>query len=198
MIKLPDYKKATNAAYEILCDREPFSLSTDVFDIAGHLDGCRLLTYGQAMLFYGFTTDMLWGQSEFGFTFVQRSSGKRIILYNEWMPLSCIRFTLAHEIGHKVLQHQDEDSQWEEREANCFARNLLCPIPVIEEFSISSAGDYMSAFDVSEQMASVSMNWRGSDSYYIDDAYRSCLKDKAVAWLCGFENVQAMYRALYA
>lgn len=37
-----------------------------------------------------------------------------------------MNFTLAHELGHIVLQHRSSEP-WEEREADAFASHLLCP-----------------------------------------------------------------------
>ena len=42
-----------------------------------------------------------------------------------------LRFTLAHELGHRVLRHTGKDPA-EEREADCFASYLLCPEPVLQ------------------------------------------------------------------
>jgi hypothetical protein len=66
---------------------------------------------------------------------------KYIIFYNEQRSKRRIRFTIAHEMGHVFLDHHDKykktilkrDGVGEklydllEKEANCFARNLLCP-----------------------------------------------------------------------
>ncbi|MBQ2954268.1 MAG: ImmA/IrrE family metallo-endopeptidase [Clostridia bacterium] len=41
-----------------------------------------------------------------------------------------MRFTLAHEMGHRVLRHQGMGER-EEREADCFASHLLCPEAVV-------------------------------------------------------------------
>lgn len=98
MIRYPNYRRATNAAYELLIHYASFSLATNVFAIAENfLGNCKLLTYGQASFLYGYTVGNLLEVSEFGFSIV--NGDKRIILYNEAMPLGSIRFTIAHEIG---------------------------------------------------------------------------------------------------
>lgn len=70
------------------------------------------------------------------------SQGSRyIIFYNELKWKQRIRFTIAHEMGHIFLNHHREsgipilmaggvgDDQYHrlEHEADCFARNLICP-----------------------------------------------------------------------
>ena len=69
-------------------------------------------------------------------------NGKFLIIYNNRQAVKDrIRFTIAHELGHICHRHHDElgvgtlQRMWVEKqlydvmedEANCFARNLLCP-----------------------------------------------------------------------
>lgn len=49
-----------------------------------------------------------------------------LILYDENVTVQRLRFSMAHEIGHVLLNHKD-DSNVEETEANCFASHLLIP-----------------------------------------------------------------------
>ncbi|MPL99688.1 hypothetical protein SDC9_45908 [bioreactor metagenome] len=72
---------------------------------------------------------------------VSDGCGRYILYYNENMTKRRTRFTIAHEFGHIFLGHHDEYGEpilkrggvgkalYErlEKEANCFARNLLCP-----------------------------------------------------------------------
>lgn len=57
-----------------------------------------------------------------------------LILYDgsteKWFPQR-LRFSLAHELGHVYLGHE-EDGEIEEKEANCFASQLLAPDVVLE------------------------------------------------------------------
>lgn len=60
------------------------------------------------------------------------------ILYNSVLPRTRARFTIAHELGHIVLQHKFDEEMiyesynrnrldWREKEANSFAAYLLMP-----------------------------------------------------------------------
>ena len=49
------------------------------------------------------------------------------ILYNDNMDINRIRFTIAHEIGHIALGHEESNDETES-EADYFARHLLVPI----------------------------------------------------------------------
>ena len=162
MIRYPNYRRATNAAYELLIHYASFSLATNVFAIAENfLGNCKLLTYGQASFLYGYTVGNLLEVSEFGFSIV--NGDKRIILYNEAMPLGSIRFTIAQEIGHFILKHRDEHDSAVEKEANCFARNLLCPLPVACNLCANSVQSYVSLFNVTPKMATVAFERQEDD-----------------------------------
>lgn len=197
MKHFPDYKKATNAAYEMLARYGSFSLATDVFAIAENLlENCKLLSYGQTCFFYEYTLEELLGVSEFGFSILNNHTGQRLILYNEDCVLRCIRFTIAHEIGHYVLKHANEKDVASEREANCFARNLLCPIPVIHRLGIETIQDYMDVFDVTARMATVSIERQESDKYYITRENWTMISDMLNAYKMGFPSLDAYYQFL--
>ena len=196
MIPFSDYKAATNAAYKLISELDQFSLATNVFLIAEQLDNCRVFTYSQTSYLYGIPFDELFAVSEYGFSI--KNGDKRIIYYNEKKALACIRFTLAHEIGHAVLNHQNEDDLGAEREANCFARNLLCPLPIATALEAKTEDDYVSVFNVSNQMARITIDYRRSDAYYIEKPYYETLGDKLYAYNMGFESFSAFERYVYA
>lgn len=196
MITFPDYRKATNAAYKLIADRDQFSLATNVFAIAEQLDHCIVFTYGQTNFLYGTPLEDLFAVSEYGFSI--KKKGSRIIYFNEKMPLACIRFTLAHEIGHAILEHQDEDDPYAEKEANCFARNLLCPAPIVSAYDLLFARDYVSVFDVSADMARVAIEHHKSDAYYIDNSYSEIINDKIYALNLGYESLAEFEKYMFA
>lgn len=195
-MRKPNYNIATNAAYRVLSEVENYSLSTDVFAIANSLAGCKLLTYSQVKFLYGFTDEMLFSESDYGFTFLERHTDRRIILYNENLPLACVRFTIAHEIGHKVLCHSEEEEAWEEKEANCFARNLLCPIPVAYGLGLTCPDDYVSVFNVSATAAKIAFNSKALDCHHISEANFQIMTDILDAHMMGFGSVGELYSYL--
>lgn len=106
-----------------------------------------------------------------------RSDGQYIILYNDAVDNSGrIRFTLAHELGHYLLKHNEkskktslarysltsEDYDVFEKEANYFAKRLLAPIPLIDLYIASWSKIYPQsiefAFDTSFTVASYIIN----------------------------------------
>lgn len=191
----PDYKKATNAAYEILTRYGAFSFATDVFDIVeALLKNCKLLPYSETHRIYKYPLEALLSVSEFGFSIINKHTGQRIILYNECCSLGCIRFTIAHEIGHCVLKHIDENDAASEKEANCFARNLLCPIPIIYKLGVETIQDYIDVFEVTAQMAATSLNHQESDKYYTTQENWVSILDMLNAYKMGFPTLGAYYQ----
>lgn len=98
------------------------------------------------------------------------SKKKYLILYNDHIDNPCHnRWTLAHELGHYLLKHNEicntailgrnllclEEYQIYEKEANAFARGLLAPLNVIcttlDNFSVS---DIMDLCDLSYEASS--------------------------------------------
>ncbi|MBQ7850191.1 MAG: ImmA/IrrE family metallo-endopeptidase [Clostridia bacterium] len=66
-------------------------------------------------------------------TFAEHTDGgtRYIVIYKPCGNPARLRFTLAHELGHRVLGHQARELA-DEREADCFASHLLCPQPVMD------------------------------------------------------------------
>lgn len=169
MIDAPNYYKATNAAYDLLTDQDlleiPVNLNNIILLYNKHT---RLMTYAQIAARFNMTLSQYKSivPSEFGFTMKQ--SGWNYILYNEEKGYYTNRFTIAHEIGHIALGHRIDDSI-ARREANCFARNLLCPIPFIDALNITNLSDYVGWFHISDLMAENCIKNITSDRYYIED-----------------------------
>ena len=64
--------------------------------------------------------------------------GRYIIFYNDEVIVERQRFTIAHEIGHILLNHFNVPIENREQEANMFAARLLMPICVLYECNIES------------------------------------------------------------
>jgi len=77
------------------------------------------------------------------------------IFYNDFdYSLSRIRFTLAHELAHLILEHED-DGELSECEANFAAGYLLAPDPIVIEYSSLETHDIEAKFGVSHECAKV-------------------------------------------
>ncbi len=135
-------------------------------------------------------------------------NGKFLIVFNDAQsPKDRIRFTLAHELGHIFHGHHKElgvdvlQRMWVEKtlydvmedEANCFARNLLCP-PIASQKLLRLHGFVACEFNESKKR-NVWLKVHTAPSYpgipaYVTDSFllRQAFKitDKAAETRCHF------------
>lgn len=89
------------------------------------------------------------------------------------------RFTLAHEVGHIVLNHHKllknnlikfngKTKDIFEMQANVFAENILMPVHLVNKFRYEDVEDLSRIFEVSKSMAEVRMAHLKRDEYYIE------------------------------
>ena len=106
------------------------------------------------------------------------------IAYNNTKPIKRINFTLLHEIGHIVLNHHKELNQNTilkdnlskeeykilENEANCFARNVLAPAPLVLKISPILGYRYLTnAFGISFVANNTRISLLSNDLKYLTD-----------------------------
>ena len=95
-----------------------------------------------------------------------------------------INFTLAHEIGHIVLNHhkdfdvteilEDNFSKAEykilENEANCFARNILAPAPLVNKLDyFDMIFDVPDCFNITLPPTTTRISFLKNDLYYLSE-----------------------------
>ncbi len=99
------------------------------------------------------------------------SSDRTKIFYNDRKHPNKIRFTILHEIGHKIRGHM-EYSQLAETEANWFAAYGIAPPPLIDLFNISEYTDIADVFETTLDCAMHAMeryvSWKKSSNKDID------------------------------
>lgn len=81
--------------------------------------------------------------------FAELRNDEYFIYYDDKIEIEIQRFTVAHEIGHIVLNHFKIFSGTREQEANMFAARLLMPICVLYECKVSKPEEIMELCDVS-------------------------------------------------
>lgn len=169
----PDYHFATNSAYEILlkCNFElPVRISTIIKQFNGDI---KVVSYSKAARKEQKSHSEIVKKFASDYGFITRDPTdpwRSIIYYNDKKSPQTIRFTLAHEIGHYVLGHLDDDDV-SQKEANCFARNLLCPVPVRNNLQGNVLKSYVDRFNISERMAQTTIGLLKSDLYYIKEEF---------------------------
>lgn len=136
-------------------------------------------------------------ESDLGACIYNKKREQYIILYNDTQNNPQLdRFTIAHELGHIFLKHhQDSNTDtllkrnlgyWKykqyENEANCFARNLLSPAPLVNRIAEESAQplsihDISDAFDISYLAARTRLNLYREDNRRMNSDYYNYFKD---------------------
>lgn len=188
MITEPNYEYATNAAYKELSYYNGSFPQIDIFELISESGDIILKSYSQAARYLNcshneFTYHI--AQSEYGFTVSDLRTGNHIIYFNNLKDDKTIRFTLAHELGHIRLGHT-VDNEISDKEANCFARNLLCPVQLVKGYALSTAEEYADCFGISIPMARVSMAHFKSDYYYITNSNYQAVNDKIYSYMTGY------------
>lgn len=91
-------------------------------------------------------------KDNYGFTI--KINRKFIIFYDDTIAESYQRFTIAHEIGHIVLNHFNSSNHVnDEKEANMFAARLLMPLCILYECNVTKIKEIQKMCKVSYQAA---------------------------------------------
>lgn len=114
--------------------------------------------------------------------------GDNIIFYNDNPTENVegrIRFTLAHEVGHIYLKHfsdfdyaniSKKEHKYLEDEVNCFARNVLSPIVLVDYLNLSES-NIINIFGMTNSAAVVRLKLKHSDLYWTtNDDYNLLLE----------------------
>lgn len=144
---VPDYGLALSKSIEILEEVEIGTTPIYTQQIAKRFSRTiHLTSYKKFSEETGLTVDEIISafNSEDGACVYEKQTEKYIIFFNEDKPIERMRFTIAHELGHIFLEHHkiagndilarselsSKEYEMFEKEANCFARNLLSPAPL--------------------------------------------------------------------
>ena len=154
------YKKARNLSWEILLTAGITSLPVDLNKVLKTVN-IKAILYCDAF----FDTDSPGLRGSDGF--VTKIGDKKAIYLNENKgTIQRRRFTLAHELGHIVLDHPinpiiyrnseiDEGQKPEEVQANIFARDLLMPAGVLAKLHVTTVDEIMQICNVSYTSARI-------------------------------------------
>lgn len=147
---IPNYSMAQKLAYDTISDSEINALPISIKKLIKTYPNLYLQKYSvfarENNLNMEETIEIL--DSEDGCLW-RRDTNDYIILYNDLINnKGRIRFTLAHELGHYILKHNEktnktilnrysltvEEYDNFEKEANYFAKRLLAPIPLVDRY----------------------------------------------------------------
>ena len=136
------YKNARNLAWKILINQKITNFPIDIKNVANKL--------GIIVIEAKHLPHKLYAIS-----FSQNSQ-----TYISYIPSNNIntdRFTIAHELGHLLLQHK-ANSEHQEEQANIFASRLLAPMIVINDLAPDSAEELSDLFGLSLESATIRYN----------------------------------------
>lgn len=158
-----NYQQARDAAWQMLIDCQITELPVNVGQICQHY-GWRLTSYqaGQKAIAALGISDLT--KQTDGFCLY--SGGRYYIFYDDTMPHTRQRFTVAHEIGHIMLGHIGDgqctrinrepaaDDAPEETQANQFAARILAPAWVLHSIRALTPVEIADACEISMVAAS--------------------------------------------
>ena len=156
-----NYLKARNASWEVLLKCGLRELPINLGTIADYFN-FKVIAYSDANITQVLKKDVVEGDG-----FIVFSKAKKEIFLNDKVNnRNRRRFTLAHELGHGILNHNidvvhyrnlkaDSDIDNQELEANVFARDILMPSTVLAALNIHTPKEIMTVCDVSRKSAEV-------------------------------------------
>ena len=172
---IPNYDRAAKMAYRTLLDLKIDTLPIDPLVILHKCKNTVVHTYDELMEKYGMTDRQLFKACEMegqdALTIRKEIKGRAVyeLFYYTHGDPHRRRFTLAHELGHIVLNHRMEEP-WEEKEADHFASQLLAPRPLfpiltIHSYNMQSPDTVSRLFGLSKAASEVVVSKRNIPDY---------------------------------
>lgn len=155
------YKKARDMAWTALIESNIQSLPVDLWKVAECYD-FRLHAYSKCGLFRFLKEEV---RQDDGFI-ACIGNRKEIFINDKIHNRNHRRFTLAHELGHGILDHDlcelhfrsseiNSHTDIQELETNVFARDLLMPATVLAALDIHTPDEIIKICEVSRQSAEI-------------------------------------------
>ena len=154
------YKKARDAAWQTIIDCGVDSLPVNLNTVAEH--------YGYDVVLYSHSpmVQVLKPDAAAGDGFITAFNGSIMIFLNDQIKTKGRRrFTLAHEIGHGVLDNpldvirfrnsEHDSGDPIETACNIFARDLLAPAGVLASLNVHTPEEIMRLCDISRVSAEI-------------------------------------------
>lgn len=181
-IKKPNFSSAYTKANEILVSSNVINtFPFEPKDLVKEISAIPCRTYAKARS-YGVDIEAFGSES----AIIQEYGNRRIIFYDESKPLTHVKYSILHELGHDQNGHDlgttDPDTYHRyEIETNYFAAQLLMPEQVLRELTsrgvIVNKHFLMKHFEVSETaaqkridtLAKTNFEWRSRAEKEYDD-----------------------------
>lgn len=178
-----NFENIITKAYEILIIQKDLSFPLDIFNLKIK-DNIKIISYSMLAKINSCTYNDILKISDNADAYKFENKGIILIAYNDKVTSkNRIRWSIAHEYGHIVLEHKSQSAQ-NEIEANFFAANLLLPRCILKE--LLNKRDYLtldylqSRFSISKEASEKffkNMNSRGFN--YFSNEYDDIIIAKA-------------------
>lgn len=183
----PNYTKALKKSIEVLKQYGIGSAPIDIFKIVNQIPNLKTCTYSEFAEKQNCTVDEIINlfESDLGAIVRDKCKNNYAIYYNDTKYNSALdRFTISHELGHYFLNHYkkitkdildrggfgEKEYSVLEKEANCFARNLLSPVPLYNRIVpdiITQKWRVMETFNISYEAMKARIDFLGLDNLRI-------------------------------
>lgn len=186
----PRYDFAIESAYDFIIEQNINSLPVDPFELCKKNNWCVNTIQDLCIDSnedYSHITNII--KTDDGLTFYCPYSDEYSIVYNEYSNYGRIRWTIAHEIGHIVLNHlkdinttilkgclSQDDYEKYDQEAQCFAGILLAPPIILRELGVLDAQTIKIVCDLSNRASESRSDFLNNNhTFYKFEDYRETL-----------------------
>lgn len=122
----PRYSLCKNIAVDLLLNQPSSSFIVDARNLVCDKHNIIFVSFREYCETTGQTVGDITCSCELLDGYTVKYKDTYIVLFDETSVAQRLRFSLAHELGHILLNHSD-DTDIKEKEANCFASHLLIP-----------------------------------------------------------------------
>lgn len=136
MTRQPDYDRAAEMAFRALIRMDSGELPVRPLSMLHRCRRTAVFTYEEAAERLNMPQEVFTRRCYGADAFTVRGGEGPcyVVCYRSGGNPARLNFTLAHELGHILLGHQ-ENAVAEEAEADCFAQQLLCTAPVLRRLA---------------------------------------------------------------
>ena len=200
--QLARYNGVVEKAYEFV-NKNIYEFPINPFDLIKKFKW-GLITYEQMAIKNNCTIDDISECLGIDGYSIYNGKNHTIAYNNKIQSQGRINFTLSHEIGHIVLGHHKdfdatttlksnftkEEYKILENEANCFARNILAPAPLVNNLNFwNMFFDMPNYFDITFKAATTRLTFLNNDLYYLNEnqirSFQTLYKQFKECPICG-------------
>lgn len=177
-----DFDNIILKAYETLIIQDNLTFPIDVFNLKTK-ENVKIISYSKIASINDMTYDDFKKKSQDSPAFRYKENNYYFIIYDDKISSKGrMRWSIAHEYGHIVLNHENQSDQ-NEIEANFFAANLLVPKCILKElktYKRNFTKEYLvNKFGISNEAASRYFNSINNNAINLKNEYDDIIIKKS-------------------